>query len=401
MKINEKLGVPEGLNQEAENLYKKLIKSLSRFILSSREIPTLDDENSSSSIILARYDIKIGELHLKRVPFKLYFNYKKDIDKPYYLSAGFIPNYSYRYKNPKIYNEFDIEKSGLSITIVINNKQNKLDIFNIIKNELGKDTIAHELMHLFDYYKNNKRGILKDSEYISYTSNYKEDFPVLIKQFIYLLYYTTSFENTVRPTQLYHQLLINKVKKSEFINFMKDNEIDKTIKKAEHFSISQFKEDLNNDKEVKEYVDRITKDGYVRIGDYAEDMLNLLMMSLIERNLKNIDSSLDSYIKQESWLDFLTSQIDGKPNDKIIELNKRKSYFFNKMENNYKKYEGNHRKYFNYLEKSLNLAGNKMKRKLYKLYDMIDENNHIIDWNLHSKINEKNEKIILKFSSFK
>lgn len=392
MRINEKLGVPEGLNQEAENLYKKLIKSLSRFILSSREIPTLDDENTTSSIILARYDIRIQKLHLKRVPFKLNFNYKKDIDKPYLLSAGFIPKYFYKYKDSKIYSESDIEKSGLSLTIVINNNQTKLDLVDLIKEKLDVETISHELMHLFDYYKNNKRGILKKSEYISYTSN-KDNFPKSIRDFLFLLYYTSSFENTVRPTELYHQMLKNKVKKSEFLNFMKDNEIIKLLKKAEYFSINDFKKELNADDEVKEYVDKITKDGYIRIGEYADDMLNLLMINLIEGNLKNIDSSLDSYVSEEGSLDILISEIVGKPTDKVIELNKRRSEFFDKMSKNYKKYEGNHHKYFEDVVKGINFTGRKMKIKLYKLYDMIHTDNTF------TKIN-KNERFILDFNSF-
>ena len=46
-----------------------------------------------------------------------------------------------------------------------------------------------------------------------------------------------------------------------------------------------------------------------------------------------------------------------------------------------------------------------MKRKLYKLYDMVKEttNKSIINWELHNKINSKNEKMVytLDFKSFK
>ena len=72
------------------------------------------------------------------------------------------------------------------------------------------------------------------------------------------------------------------------------------------------------------------------------------------------------------------------------------------------KYKNNHDKYFDILEKRLNFAGKKMKRKLYKLYDMLDtdkkKTGDIFNWELHTKINSKNKKnesFILDFKSFK
>ena len=54
----------------------------------------------------------------------------------------------------------------------------------------------------------------------------------------------------------------------------------------------------------------------------------------------------------------------------------------------------------------LNFEGNKMYKKLYKLYDMVEnkkstKKGSIINWDLHNKINSKTEKIIYKFDQFK
>jgi hypothetical protein len=387
MKLNEKLGIPEGINKEADKLHKKLFISLDKFLLSNREIPKLDNDNKSFEVIIARYDIKINELHLKRVPFILYFDYDERVSKPTLMSAGYNSKPKYSYNDKSIFLERDFNSSELSINIKVNKEQNKSNIVNIIKDELNPKTLAHELMHLFDEYKSKKSNLLTRSEYSSY-KNFR-DFPRLIGEFMYLLYYTSSDENTVRPSELYYQILKNNIKRSEFLNYMKSNETIKILTKAEKFSMTSFKKELNDDDEVKEFVDNfVSEKNYVRIGDYANDILNILMEYLINTKFDKLKSHLDNFVSSNaSMQDFINSYF-GIPSDEVDMLNKKSSEFYDVITKNYKKYENDYNKYFNNLEKRLNFIGNKMKRKLYKLYDMIDD------------VTKKNEGFILNFNSF-
>lgn len=403
MKVNEKLGVPEGINQEANRLYRKLLRDIDD--LSLYTFTELDENESEYLITIGTYNINIQDLKLKSVPFDLKLIYHPEVDEPTMVSAAYSTNLRYSDKNDKINIVPNIDDSALSITIAVGDgdSQNLNDIINTIKNELTSKTIAHELMHMYDEHKKKIGSIVSKSEYNSFQNI--ASFPKLISDFLYLLYFTSSNENTVRPTEIYHDMLEKEITKSDFVNYMKDNDIITKLSNAENFSMKEFKDKLNNDKEVIETVDRMTKDGYERIGSYSDDILNLLMINLINENIDTVRNILKNYIdRSTSPFDMLFSSFMGTSS----EDNEKADSFFKKIVKSYMKYKNNHDKYFDILEKRLNFAGKKMKRKLYKLYDMLDtdkkKTGDIFNWELHTKINSKNKKnesFILDFKSFK
>lgn len=404
MRVNEKLGVPEGINQEANRLYRKLLRDIDD--LSLYTFTELDENESEYLITIGTYNINIQDLKLKSVPFDLKLIYHPEVDKPTMVSASYSTYLNYKENKDKISIDPNIDDSSLSITIAVGEKQNIQDIVNTIKNELTSKTIAHELMHMYDEHKKKIGSIVSKSEYNSFQNI--SSFPKLISDFLYLLYYTSSNENTVRPTEIYHDMLEKEITKSDFVNYMKDNDIISKLSKAEKFSMKEFKDKLDNDKEVIENVDKMVKEGYDRIGSYADDILNLLMINLINENLDTIKNILKNYTdRSTNPFDSLFSSFMG-----ISSMNNEKTekvdLFFSKIVSSYMKYENNHDKYFDILEKRLNFAGKKMKRKLYKLYDMLDtdkkKTGDIFNWELHTKINSKNKKnenFILDFKSFK
>lgn len=401
MRINEKLGVPEGINQEANRLHRKLLRDIDD--LSLYTFTKLDENESEYLITIGTYNINIQDLKLKSVPFDLKLIYHPEVDKPTMVSAAYSTNLRYSDKNDKISIVPNIDDSALSITIAVGDNQNLNDIINTIKNELTSKTIAHELMHMYDEHKKKIGSIVSKSEYNSFQNI--ASFPKLISDFLYLLYFTSSNENTVRPTEIYHDMLEKEITKSDFVNYMKDNDIITKLSNAENFSIKEFKDKLNNDKEVIETVDKMSNNGYDRIGSYADDILNLLMINLINENIDTVRNILKNYVdRSTSPFDMLFSSFMGTSS----EDNEKVDSFFKKIVKSYMKYENNHDKYFYILEKRLNFAGKKMKRKLYKLYDMLDtdkkKTGDIFNWELHTKINSKNKKnesFILDFKSFK
>lgn len=403
MRVNEKLGVPEGINQEANRLYRKLLRDIDD--LSLYTFTELDENESEYLITIGTYNINIQDLKLKSVPFDLKLIYHSEVDKPTMVSASYSTNLRYSDKNDKILIVPNIDDSALSITIAVGDgdSQNLNDIINTIKNELTSKTIAHELMHMYDEHKKKIGSIVSKSEYNSFQNI--ASFPKLISDFLYLLYYTSSNENTVRPTEIYHDMLEKEITKSDFVNYMKDNDIITKLSNAEKFSMKEFKDKLNNDKEVIETVDKMSNNGYDRIGSYADDILNLLMINLINENIDTVRNILKNYIdRSTSPFDMLFSSFMGTSS----EDNEKADSFFKKIVKSYMKYKNNHDKYFDILEKRLNFAGKKMKRKLYKLYDMLDtdkkKTGDIFNWELHTKINSKNKKnesFILDFKSFK
>lgn len=406
MKLNERLGIPEGISQEANSLYKKILISLDKLKSNKLTIPRLDQESEDFEIVLARYDIKIKDLKLKRIPFVLFICYHPDVEKPTLMSAAYgSKETKYSYLNDQITSEDDVSSSNLSLRIAVSKDQSKQSIIESIKSDLEPDTISHELMHIYDHYKNKKRPIEQMADYASYRTG---GFPELISKFLYLLYYSTSIENTVRPTELYQQMLNKGVTKENFKDFIKENDVIKTLTKAEKFSLVDFKEKLNQDNEVDEFIKSAVNGGYKRIGSNADDALNLIMINLLNNKFNALRSILNRYVRSSvSDAQMFISMLTGIPNSDIIESEKKATVVYNSIVSKYKKYENNHNKYFEYLEKKFNFVGEKMKRKLFKLYDMIEDkksNKSILNWDLHNKINSKkskNEGFVLDFSTFK
>ena len=352
MRVNEKLGVPEGINQEANKLHRKLFKDIDE--LSLYVVPKVNEETPEYNITIGMYNINIQDLKLKRVPFDLKLIYHPEVDKPTMVSASYSTNLRYSDKNDKISIVPNIDDSALSITIAVKDNQNLEDIVDVIKNELTSKTIAHELMHMYDEHKKKIGSIVSKSEYTTFQSI--SSFPKLISDFLYLLYYTSYNENTVRPTEIYHDMLEKEITKSDFVNYMKDNDIITKLSNSEKFSMKEFKDKLNNDKEVIETVDKMSNNGYDRIGSYADDILNLLMINLINENLDTVRNILKNYIdRSTSPFDMLFSSFMGTSS----EDNEKADSFFKKIVKSYMKYKNNHDKYFDILEKDLTLQERK------------------------------------------
>jgi len=95
----------------------------------------------------------------------------------------------------------------------------------------------------------------------------------------------------------------------------------------------------------------------------------------------------------------------GPDEDEIVEIaNKNMKKLVAELMKNQK----DPMKYFAYLVKRINFVGNKMIKKLHKLYDMAKDDtkttsNSVLNWDLHTKINSKNEgiKYTLNFEEFK
>ena len=66
MRLNEKMGIPDGIHKQASVLYDQFIRDLKK---SSIDIPYNEDEDSVNDI--GEYDIVINDLKMDKLPFKL------------------------------------------------------------------------------------------------------------------------------------------------------------------------------------------------------------------------------------------------------------------------------------------------------------------------------------------
>lgn len=407
MKVNEKLGVPEGINEQASKLYNELIVDLESYRKSSEYLPSLTVYNNNGRVekLIGKYDIKIGELEIEGFPCVIDFNYEEEVVYPEYISTSWsnIPSFNDSNNNIRLISNYKI--SAFKLSVMVGKSSTKSDLVNVIKENINKSIIAHELMHLYVSFKDKDGKIEDTAEYESYML---PEFPPILSKFLHLLYFMSSTENIVRSTELYQSLLDNNVTKSDFEKFIEETHIMKMIKKAENFSLSEFKKDLENDDMVNDMINDVIKRGYKSTGSVSDDALNLLMINMgnlaIDVTREYLDEYLDISLSKLNPLERLYLMI-GETSEEMEKHKKLTNKKFKQIVSKYEKYSKNYKKYFEYLEKKLNLVGNKMKKKLYKLYDMAedDKSSNIANWELHKKINSKNEKLVytLDFESFK
>lgn len=380
MILNEKLGIPSEISKQSKKLYESILEDIKRFD-NDDPIDQSEFDGGELSMKIGEYDIKISDLTINvPVILKLYFQYGEN-KKPFYFSAGQSSRSSI---GDDLMLHSDISKGFLSISVAVfkNNKQH--EVVDEINKNLKERHIAHELMHLYETYKNKKKTLKQRGEYKAFNI---QGLPEILREFLYLLYFTTSIENSVRPAEFYQDILYTNVKKSEFRSYIEKSEIIETLRKSENFSLDDYKKRLEDSEEIKKFLKDAKSKGYKSIGENSDDALNILMINIINTSIESIDNMLGGYTSQS----FLGKEIDfDKVNSK-----------FNKIINSYEKFKGNPQKYFEFLVKNLNFVGNKMKKKLYKIYDMIEEKKVIVDWETYCEINKNEIVYNIDFNSFK
>ena len=262
--------------------------------------------------------------------------------------------------------------------IYIGDEYSDKDILKVIFDKEIKQSIAHELKHMFDNYYIKKRDIYQHELYNSITNNLK-DFPKLINDFLYLLYYVSVDEKLVKASELQQKIIDKNITKSEFENFFNNNKMIKLLSKAEKFNLKKFKNILDHNPDVNDILIVVKKDGYKSIGSNSDDILNILYITIINDIGRNINITLNNLKKRYQQL---------YNHNSLFNINKIEYKIMKELS----KYKNEPSKYFEYIEKYLNHEGKIQKKKLSKLFDIALDDNKMKNWNLHNKINSKKKK---------
>lgn len=391
MILNEKLGVPDGINRQASQLHKKLIDRLD-----SISIPNYI--SGDNVIPLFQFDVKFSDLDLKDIPFNLILQYDKDLIDPVLISAGYGSSNSFERYDRKVKMLSILNSSNFNLIIACGDSLTKDQLVKKLK-ELKTSVIAHELSHLYDYYKNPVRNISARSKYNSY-QKLLGSFG-LLNDFIFLLYYTHEIENVVRSSEFYQEILDNEVTQEGFVDFFEKSELVEKLRQARDFSMEKLRTELENDDKTKKFIENAINDGYQSIGSISDDVLNLLFINLANVSIENSNNIMQKFVKSESSKS-LRTLIFG-PSEETLEIAEEN---MEDIIRGYQKFQDSPKKYFEKLERNINFVGRKMLTKLIKIYAMVSDtktkNESIINFEAYCKLN-KTEKIhiTLDFSKFK
>lgn len=400
MKINERLGVPDGLTAESKRIHEILQKEI-------RNIQIPDYKEGQDMAEIFRFDIDFGGLKMEDIPFVITFEYFPDVDsEPQLISAAYAGRSSVFHHDKKIRLKSEFDGTYFLLKLACGEKLTKQDIISEVDSKVTSSMISHELMHLYDHYKTRSFGIKKNIDYSSFQS---VQFPGPLRRLLFLLYFTSDFENSVRPSELYQSIVDSGITKNEFVNFLNESEVGKMLKSAKNFSLSELKKQLDKDPKTKELVEDAKSSGYQSVGSISDDALNLLFVNIVNTALDSSKEIIDLFLNtqaQKNPTNIFFQMIGIKP-DVDVESRKIAQENFDRIVKSYIKYEKNPQKYFEMLEKRLNFVGDKMIKKLAKLYDMTPDTKtqeSIINWNLHQELLKKRGTpihITINFDKFK
>jgi len=370
--INERLGVPDKIVNSATKLYNSIITDFQ----SKASDDVLTDSEFDVQIPIT---IQIDRMKFKSVKFKVrLITNNKLTDKVDVISWGVMstPNsnddYKFYYKKKKD----DI------IDLIVNYAISPDATFNDVLADILKDKnrtigiLSHELKHIYDKYKFGKKFLADIVDYQIWSETRTGFKP--IDEFIYYLYFISKTESLVRPSEIAGELISSGITKSEFKNFLEDTSTYQNLLDIKNFSFENLKSKLMVD------IENIRK-LFVDLTDETDEevidtVLNITYQAIVKGSGDKMIDVLRLNDPSRQRIRDLEMMIFGMCHD--VE-------FFNKYIN--KRIFNTKEDFFLFWEKKLNFEGDKVIRKIIKLYDMCKDDK--VD-PLMTKINQNGQCIV-------
>jgi hypothetical protein len=348
----ERLGVPEGILDIAEEIYPDILLSIG----DNDTVKML--ENSS---IYVNGDFNINDFNFNRILFN-YKIFEGDDLEIIGMSQSTNSKLTNKYKLKTVPSDGMVE-----LTIFISGPKSikGLNIKDLLEEnkKIVISSLSHELKHSYDDYKDSLGDVQLRSNYEVYT---KERFGVRpIDSFLERLYFTSSIESLVRPTEVASLLKMGNITKKGFYDFIKNDRTYKLLTELSKFNI----EDWRN--EIKEYIPEIIKffksNGVEGVDVLDEDEIVDEFLRVCYYNIKN-------WKVQQTYEIFVNREIE-----RLIGFMPEKEQMFRKHLNKINRFGDDYKKYYEYEAKTIRYVADNLRKKIAKLFDMAkDEKNESI-----------------------
>jgi hypothetical protein len=399
--INERLGIPDGIIENAQNLFDLIIKRLDE--LGDKVIS--NDEDIEYYYPIDRINIDFGNFKVKDVDigFNFYTSNKDFEILSMNVFTGFMNEEKYFLKYEK--DKKSKHNSKINIVYVVKTGKTKFsDIKNHLMNDKSKNigSLAHELKHMYDKYMFGKNWFSQMADYSTFADKRFGISP--IDEFIYLLYLTTQTENLVRSTEIGAEIMELGITKSEFKTFLENTRLYPNLTMGKEFGYKKMKSELyNHIDSIKKAFDNENIEYENDDNSIVDQFLELIYINITMESIDKLKRMLG--IANLFGMEVPTKGITSK--DDYLKKYIKKKKFKNKED------------FFGYWEKYINFTSDKVFKKVSKLYDMckddnvnplhdkitkkeksVDDNNSIINPELYDKYVAGKEKI-KKYENFK
>jgi len=362
-KFLERLGIPSGNLELAEEIYNYIISNLDRL------------STEKSNIIPGPF--QISDFGIERVILDFNLMETEQVNKPILVSAA-LQSIS---QAEGIYQVFEETNHltiifNIAIPLEFGGVSDLSDFFQQERSQI-LSTLSHELKHGYDHFKLGKCLSIEIGDYQAF-SEIRFGLPG-IDTFLFLTYFSSKIETSVYTSELGSLLRSNNVTADEFKEFITNTRIYDFLHGLEDFNyddlfntilsnIDNLRTQLERDKPVEEELPT---------GD--RELTNYVLDLIVKNITQHRIASLVKYLpKKEGGSPFLDMILGIQPKlkdgleDYLVKISNQITF-------------KNNRDFFEFWEKRFKFVASKMKKKLAKLYDMCPTKKNL----LHQKINQK------------
>jgi hypothetical protein len=341
--LREALGVPNNIYDVSKSVYQRILS----WVENLDESDFKDGEGANK---LFRVNLRIADYHFSSLKVKLGVEEHKKVKEPEIMSMIFRSE-SQKTEDLKLE---PIKKKTVDLIIImvvpLGYDYDELQEFFVSNQNDIVESISHELKHAYDHFKKLYDSPQEKAEYQA-TIQLGFGFEPL-DRFVHDIYFSSANENLVRPTEVASAIQNNKISQKGFIDFLKSNDIYRNLKRISSFNLENFKQDiLRDEKKLKKVLKAVKmKPNKMSDEEKIDAVFKILYATISNARISNFQEIL-THNFFEQLMGF-----EGEK-QKVFERFIKRNQRFENPEDFVKYYE----KYFHYI-------GDRMLRKIAKLY---------------------------------
>lgn len=284
----------------------------------------------------------------------------------------------------------------IEITFGVSENWEPHELYDTIMKERVKhlSAIAHELKHKYDKQAKELDLVGRDAEYTATQRMSTFGIPVIDHKFFRYMYYVSIVENLVRTTEVASELKSKNITKSQFKEFLENNNVYKEFIEIKNFTfnslIEGMKEQMNRVDALLEHIG--TDPENMSENEKINEVLNLVYVNLVNLRMGIFNDMIsDKADEIRNFLKLMSKNVPSFMEDDDKEkMDNLRSKFLNYLI----KFQNDPTRFFEAECEKFNYISTKMLKKISKLYAMAKDDEQpvsesIINWELHQKLMEK------------
>ena len=268
--LEEALGVPENIVEEAHRVYEEFLKLL---------------ENADGSKIVyeqfaKNFELVLGREAYKDLTTKVYFEIVPNLPKPVLKKFVAPLLTALSIEKIKLRNLTDYKNLTIELFVCVSFAEQQSIAKEVFENQREKmiSVLAHELHHSYSF---SKQKSIIPKQMIDYKIVSQFESPVeVIQQFFDNLYFVSAFEGLVGPSEIAAKIVQRRILKKDFVKFLDQDEVYKRLQRIENFEPVKFVEELKRSMEEIEVF--LEKEGVME-GLTEDEKINKALAIVFEK----------------------------------------------------------------------------------------------------------------------